>query len=87
MPRHSLEETAPPEVMRTPLLPHNFFPPRTGEGLQEAIESVVRPEISTVSADGTHIESPSAMSEVTDNHAAELDPYDLTKQVTAQLPR
>ena len=38
----------------------------------------MRPEISTVSADGTHIDSPSAMSEVTDNHAVEMDPYDLT---------
>ena len=41
----------------------------------------MRPEISTASADGTHIASPSAMSEVTDNHAAELDPYDLAMQV------
>ena len=47
------------------------------------MESVIRPEISTVSADSTHIASPSAMSEVTDNHAIELDPYDLTAKVTA----
>lgn len=47
------------------------------------MESVIRPEISTVSADGTHVASPSAMSEVTDNHAIELDPYDLTTKVTA----
>ena len=43
----------------------------------------MRPQISTVSADSTHIQSPSAMSEVTDNHAAELDPYDLSNKVTA----
>ncbi|KAL8704087.1 MAG: hypothetical protein Q9201_002748 [Fulgogasparrea decipioides] len=83
MPQHTLEEAAPPEISRIPLLPHNFFPPRTSESLQEAVESVVRPEISTVSANSTHIESPSAMSEVTDNHAIELDPYNLTNKVTA----
>ena len=47
------------------------------------MEPVIRPEISTVSADSTHIASPSAMSEVTDNHAIELDPYDLTAKVNA----
>jgi len=36
-----------------------------------------------VSADSTYIASPSVMSEVTDNHAIELDPYDLTSKVTA----
>ena len=72
-----------PEVMRIPLLPNNFFPPRRSIAHQEAVESVIRPEISTVSADGTHIASPSAMSEVTDNHAVELDPYDLTAKVNA----
>ncbi|KAI4105340.1 MAG: hypothetical protein L6R37_002790 [Teloschistes peruensis] len=82
MPQHTLEEAMPPEVIRTPLLPHNFFPPRTTEGSQGVVESVVRPEISTVSANSTHIESPSAMSEVTDNHAIEIDPYNLTSKVT-----
>ena len=51
--------------------------------MDRAVESVVRPEISTVSAESTHIASPSAMSEVTDNHAIELDPYDLTAKVAA----
>ena len=83
MPQHTLKEDAPPEIMRIPLLPHNFFPPRETQAHQEAVESVVRPQISTVSANSTHIESPSAMSEVTDNHAIELDPYDLTNKVTA----
>lgn len=83
MPKHTLEEATPPEVIRIPLLPHNFFPPRTEQGLEEAVEPVVRPEISLVSANGTHIENPSAMSEVTDNHAIPLDPYDLTSKVTA----
>ncbi|KAL8857354.1 MAG: hypothetical protein Q9178_006120 [Gyalolechia marmorata] len=79
MPQHTLEEAAPPEVMRIPLLPHNV--PQTSH--KETVESVIRPQISLVSASGTHLESPSAMSEVTDNHAAELDPFDLTTKVTA----
>ncbi|KAI4087668.1 MAG: hypothetical protein LQ344_006623 [Seirophora lacunosa] len=83
MPQHTLDEAAPPEVMRIPLLPHNFFPPRAEQGLGEAIDDVIRPEISLVSASSTHIESPSAMSEVTDNHAVDVDPYDLTNKVTA----
>lgn len=69
--------------MRIPLLPNNFSPLRRSPAHQEAVESVIRPEISTVSADGTHIASPSPMSEVTDNHAIELDPYDLTAKVNA----
>ncbi|KAL8787775.1 MAG: hypothetical protein Q9195_007606 [Heterodermia aff. obscurata] len=83
MPQYELIQEAPPEVMRIPLLPTNFFPSRSSHAHQEAVESVIRPEISTVSADSTHIASPSAMSEVTDNHAIELDPYDLTAKVTA----
>ena len=82
MPQYTVIEPKQPEIMRIPLLPNNFFPSRTSEA-QEAIEPVIRPEISTVSADSTHIASPSAMSEVTDNHAIELDPYDLTSKVTA----
>ncbi|KAL8930262.1 MAG: hypothetical protein Q9208_000879 [Pyrenodesmia sp. 3 TL-2023] len=87
MPQHTLEEANPPEVMRIPLLPQNFFPPRAEQGLEEAVESVIRPEISLVSANSTHIESPSAMSEVTDNHAMDLDPYNLTKTVAVAATR
>ncbi|KAL8681549.1 MAG: hypothetical protein Q9186_002365 [Xanthomendoza sp. 1 TL-2023] len=79
MPQHTLEEAAAPDITRIPRLPHNF----SKTNYQEADESVVRPQISLVSANSTHIENPSAMSEVTDNHAAELDPYDLTNKVTA----
>lgn len=46
------------------------------------MESVTRPEILTVSANGTHIDNPSAMSDVVDNHAADIDHFDLTKHVT-----
>ncbi|KAL8953541.1 MAG: hypothetical protein Q9222_000599 [Ikaeria aurantiellina] len=83
MPQHTLEESVPPQVMRIPLLPHNISPPPGTAGHADAVESVVRPEISLVSANSTHIESPSAMSEVTDNHAVDLNPFELTSQVTA----
>lgn len=87
MPQHTLEEATPPEIQRIPLLPHNFLPPRTDQGLEEAVDRVIRPQISTISANSTHIESPSAISEVTDNHAIDLDPYDLTNKVTAAASR
>lgn len=83
MPQFQLAETSHPEVLRIPLLPDNYSPLRNDEDHGESVESVIRPEISTVSADSTHIDSPSAMSEVTDNHSMELDPYDLTSKVTA----
>jgi hypothetical protein len=73
-----------PEVMRPPLLPDNDAPhPGIEAPDTEAIEPVIRAEISTVCADGTHIDTPSAISEVADNPAVELDPYDLTSKVTA----
>jgi len=76
------ETTAQNDSMRMPLLPNNYNPQRESNPHHAPIESVTRPEISTVSADGTHIDSPSAMSEVTDNHALEMDVYDLTKKVS-----
>lgn len=83
MPQEKLEELSYPEIMRIPLLPNNYSPHRDHREAQDTIMPVTRPEISTASADGTHIDSPSAMSEVTDNHAIELDPYDLASKVTA----
>ena len=67
--------------MRIPILPFNSTAPTRSD---EALESVTRPEITTASANGTHIESPSAMSDVTDNPGhTNLDPFDLTNAVTA----
>lgn len=43
----------------------------------------MRPEISVVSSADTHIAGPSAMSEVVDNHAMDIDPFDLTSKVHA----
>lgn len=84
MPHFEIDKQAYPEIRRIPLLPDNDSNDGAKAARQEAMtETVVRPEISTVSADGTHIDCPSAMSEVTDNHAIELDPYDLTNKVKA----
>lgn len=83
MPQFKLVESSHPEVTRIPLLPDNSAPLEKSEDSEGSVEPVLRPEISTVSADSTHIDNPSAMSEVTDNHSIELDPYDLTSKVTA----
>ncbi|MCJ1414695.1 hypothetical protein MMC32_001022 [Xylographa parallela] len=79
MPQFTLGQTSPPEIMRIPLLPDNYEPPRRSIAHQEAMEPVIRPTIETASADGTNVVS--AMSEVTDNHSVEIDMFDLTKQV------
>lgn len=79
MPQYELEAPRNTDIMRMPILPHNDTAPARNN---EALESVVRPEISTMSANGTHIDSPSAMHEVTDNHAIELSPFDLTNKVS-----
>lgn len=83
MPQYELAPPPESDIVRIPLLPDNFFPARRSEALQEAVEHVIRPEISTVSGASTHIASPSAMSEVTDNHSIELDPYELVNKVQA----
>lgn len=82
MPTIENAETLTAENTRLPLLPDNYDLARKSNQHLEPVESVIRPEISTVSANGTHIDSPSAMSEVTDNHAVDMDVYDLTKKVT-----
>jgi len=83
MPQFELRPATEDYELRVPLLPDNFYPARKSATHQEALEPVMRPEISIVSGDGTHIASPSAMSEVVDNHAMDLDPYDLTAKVQA----
>ncbi|KAK3171081.1 hypothetical protein OEA41_003165 [Lepraria neglecta] len=80
MPQIELDTPRQSEIMRVPILPDNSTAPGRSA---EAAEFVIRPEISTVSANGTHIDSPSAMYEVVDNHAVELSPFDLTNKVTA----
>ncbi|KAA6410405.1 MAG: hypothetical protein FRX48_05826 [Lasallia pustulata] len=83
MPQYELTPPAESDIVRIPLLPDNSFPARQSAPYQEGIEPVTRPEISTVSGASTHIASPSAMSEVTDNHSIELDPFELVHKVQA----
>ena len=81
-PREINEAAALTFAIQVPILPNNYSE-RGSSRLQEPVmESVIRPEIFTVSANGTHIDNPSAMSDVVDNHAAEIDHFDLTKHVT-----
>lgn len=60
MPDSSVLFASPAEDIRVPILPHAFFPPRNNQPSEEII-SVPRPEISTASADSTHISAPSAI--------------------------
>jgi len=81
-PQYELREPTKNEIMRIPILPFNSTAPADSRS-NEALESVIRPEITTTSANGTHIESPSAMSDVTDNPGhTDLNPFDLTNTVT-----
>ncbi len=80
-PQEELDAPEATSVIRVPILPNNYSA-RNGSGNHEPmVESITRPEILTVSANGTHIDNPSAMSDVVDNHAADIDHYDLTKHV------
>ncbi|MCJ1361549.1 hypothetical protein MMC16_000649 [Acarospora aff. strigata] len=81
MPQFELDLSSNEQQIRVPLLPDNYYPTRKSAALQEAIEPVMRPEISVMSGETAHIAGPSAMSEVVDNHAMDLDPYDLTSKV------
>jgi hypothetical protein len=58
---------APPTV-RVPLLPPSLYPASTKTSYtKEEEEIVMRPEINLISADSTHIATPAAFTEVTDN--------------------
>lgn len=86
MPREDLTPASEPEQFRVPLLPDNVQPPleHTNNAHHDVhMGSIAKPTISTVSATGTHIDSPSAMSDVTDNHAQEIDVFGLTRKVSA----
>ena len=80
-PKESLDAPQTISVMRVPILPNNYSERDLSHHHEPMVEPVIRPEISTVSANGTHIDNPSAMSDVVDNHAADIDHFDLTKHV------
>ncbi|GAB7348063.1 hypothetical protein MBLNU459_g6097t1 [Dothideomycetes sp. NU459] len=65
--------------IRVPLVPTNFSPSRTGAHAPEVEDAaVMRPTISTMSADTSNIH---AMSEVTDNSAAPIDFHAMAESV------
>jgi hypothetical protein len=71
------------ESVRVPYLPDTFT--RTSSTVPrqpEVIEQVFRAEISTVAHESTHLHPPSALSDVVDNGAISLDPYDLATKVS-----
>ncbi|KAK4992439.1 hypothetical protein LTR50_001198 [Elasticomyces elasticus] len=69
-------ETAP---IRVPLLPTNFFPPRTGVHAREGEETVMRPQINTVSEDS----AVSQLSDIHDNGAMNIDFHAVADKVAA----
>ena len=86
MPREDFFPSPEPGPMRVPLLPDNHQPPldHANDARHESeSEATLKPQIHTVSANGTHIHNPSALSDVTDNHAQEVDFYNLPKKVSA----
>ena len=69
------------EWISVPFLPDNFAPVRSAAVAEVTDTAVLRPEISTAALESTHAHAPSAMSEVTDNAAIRLNPFDLTQTV------
>ena len=70
------------ESIQVPYLPDLYKVPVPSLSHEpEVIEPVFRAEISTVAMESTHAHPPSAMSDVVDNAAIILDPYELTTQV------
>ncbi|KAH0543870.1 hypothetical protein FGG08_001909 [Glutinoglossum americanum] len=74
------------EWIKVPFLPDNYEPVRT-EAHVETPELVIRPEISTIAGQSTHLHAPSAMSEVVDNTSIQIDPFKLTEQVSGAAAR
>lgn len=76
-PQSELSASSSSEIFRMPILPTNSSTTHA-----EAMdESVIKPEIHTISADSTHISKPSAMHEVTDGHGAGFEGFDLSGKV------
>jgi hypothetical protein len=66
------------EWIAVPFAPDNFAPMRTAV---EEEAPVMRPEISVISHGGTEAVAPSAMTEVVDNAAMDIDPFSLVEKV------
>lgn len=78
------EASASRESIRVPYLPDTFT--RMTSSAQPTVpeagdEAVFRAQISTVAHESTHLHPPSALSDVVDNGAISIDPYDLATKV------
>ncbi|KAK5138343.1 hypothetical protein LTR08_003404 [Meristemomyces frigidus] len=72
------------EVMRVPIIMNNYTRPKTGAHAPEAKETVVmRPQISTMSADAVYL----PMAEHSDGHAMNVDFYAMADKVSASIKR
>ncbi len=71
-------------MIRVPLLPDTLPSPRSSIArASEEVEPVVfRAEIATAAHESTFPHAPSAMSDVIDNGAMQLDPFDLVNSVS-----
>ncbi|KAL9617997.1 MAG: hypothetical protein Q9160_007245 [Pyrenula sp. 1 TL-2023] len=79
-----------PARARVPILPdaYQYTTDSPSNPAESSAESVLKPEIYTVNnADGTIMNGPSPMSEVVDNHAAEIDVYGITDAVNQAAAR
>ncbi|KAF1814509.1 hypothetical protein P152DRAFT_393414 [Eremomyces bilateralis CBS 781.70] len=72
LPEFDPDSQVTPVAVRVPLLPVGLYP-NTSTYEDNTSESVMRPEIFTASADGTHISAPSAFADIHDNGAGEID--------------
>jgi hypothetical protein len=77
-------QTAPSKI-RVPIILSTATSPATQAAAAEVEQPVMQPTIHTVSADGTHIHAPSAMSDVTEgNH---IDFQGMASQVASKLQK
>ncbi|KAI9771272.1 MAG: hypothetical protein M1840_002242 [Geoglossum simile] len=69
-------------------MPRRFVSTHSSNGslLTDSLQ-VIRPEILTIAHGSTHVHAPSAMSEVVDNNSIQIDPFELTEQVSDAAAR
>lgn len=71
------------DFLRVPIVPDNYNPPRTGAHAPEAETVVMKPQISTMSADAVFL----PMSDMSDGNALNIDFHAMADRVSANLRR
>jgi len=69
--------------VRVPIIPTNFSPPRTGAHAPEEETVVMKPQISTMSADAIYL----PMSDLSDGHSLNIDFHAMADKVAVNLRR